>query len=258
MKTPRLLNCGCGGRHHPDWRNLDLVSRDPDVLAHDLRRSIPFADASFDGVYSSHFLEHLPRRLAPRFLAECRRVLVPGGVLRLVVPDLEQLARQYLAALDGALAGDREAETRYEWTVIELLDQLVRDRSGGEVVAYWSRDPMPAADYVQARVGAELDNFRRAWPGGDRTHPAAVEPWEPVTPEQALAFQEAGELHRWMYDRLSLSRLLLEAGFVAPRVCPAHESAIPGFARSHLDTEDDGRVRKPDSLYLEAEKPRSA
>jgi hypothetical protein len=60
-----------------------------------------------------------------------------------------------------------------------------------------------------------------------------------------------------MYDRFSLRRALERAGFFEVRICAADESAIPGFARYGLETTD-GRARKPDSLYMEGRKPRSA
>jgi predicted SAM-dependent methyltransferase len=62
----------------------------------DAARHIPHADGSVDAVYASHMLEHLDRTEARSFLAECRRVLKPGGILRLVVPDLRTAAYQYL------------------------------------------------------------------------------------------------------------------------------------------------------------------
>ncbi|MCC6621337.1 MAG: methyltransferase domain-containing protein [Deltaproteobacteria bacterium] len=56
---------------------------------------IPAADGSIDVVYSSHMLEHLPRSVARHFLGEVRRVLVPGGIVRLAVPDLALLIAEY-------------------------------------------------------------------------------------------------------------------------------------------------------------------
>lgn len=67
------------------------------VVVHDLRRGIPAGDESVDAVYHSHLLEHLDRQQVPRFLAEFRRVLKPGDVHRLVVPDLERIATRYLS-----------------------------------------------------------------------------------------------------------------------------------------------------------------
>jgi hypothetical protein len=67
-------------------------------------------------------------------------------------------------------------------------------------------------------------------------------------------FRESGEIHRWMYDRFSLERLLTQAGFVDVKVCRADMSAIPDFNSYDLDTQCE-IVRKPDSLYMEAVKP---
>ena len=56
-------------------------------------RRFPFRDATFDCVYSSHMLEHLDPRDANHCLKESRRVLKQGGVLRVAVPDLDQVVR---------------------------------------------------------------------------------------------------------------------------------------------------------------------
>jgi hypothetical protein len=55
-----------------------------------------------------------------------------------------------------------------------------------------------------------------------------------------------------MYDRFSLARAMAEAGFSSPRIVGPAESFIEGWNDFHLDTEPDGRVYKPDSLYMEA------
>ena len=73
---------------------------------HDLRYGAPFIDASVDVALMSHFLEHLSRSQGRALLAECRRVLRPGGLLRVAVPDLAP-AIQALKAdrLEEGLAG---------------------------------------------------------------------------------------------------------------------------------------------------------
>ena len=144
------------GRVHEDWVNLDLVAHLPGVIAHDIRTGLPFPDNSFSAVYHSHVLEHLRRSSAPALLRECYRVLAPGGILRVAVPDLEAIARLYLKNLEGAVAGDAEAARRYEWMVLELLDQMVRDESGGEMLNYWRQNPMPAESFVIERMGSEV------------------------------------------------------------------------------------------------------
>jgi len=61
----------------------------------DATRHIPWPDASVEAIYSSHMIEHLDRRDAELFLQEARRVLQPGGVIRLSTPGLRQLVEAY-------------------------------------------------------------------------------------------------------------------------------------------------------------------
>ena len=246
-----MLNLGCGARHHADWINLDIASSDPSVITHDLTQPLPFVVETFDCVYHSHVLEHLPKAAAPGFLAECHRVVAPGGIIRVAIPDLEQIARLYVEAVAGAAAGDQKAMLAYDWIIIELLDQIVRQRSGGEMLEYWRQDPMPAGDFVMQRVGQEAARAIAQIQAG-RVPPA---PTTPPTAEEVGQFRSSGEIHQWMYDRFSLARLLRQAGFANPVVVRADESSIDGFARFELDTMPDGSTRKPDSLFMEAERP---
>lgn len=146
--TPVMCNLGCGTRYHPDWINIDFHERADAVFAWDLRDNFPFSDHSCDVIYSSHAIEHFDRAGARKFVHECRRVLRSRGILRLVAPDLESIAGSYLACLDAAKRGQPGAEAKYEWAVIELLDQLVRHQSGGEMLKYWCQSDVPADDFV--------------------------------------------------------------------------------------------------------------
>ena len=67
-----------------------------DIVIHDLRQPLPFRDGSVSAVYSSHVLEHMYFNDGQRLIGECFRVLDEGGVLRLVVPDLQTIVREYL------------------------------------------------------------------------------------------------------------------------------------------------------------------
>ncbi len=67
------------------------------VVNYDLRKPLPWDDGQFEAVYASHLLEHLTWGDARRLLSEARRVLIPGGVCRIVVPDLHSLVEEYLA-----------------------------------------------------------------------------------------------------------------------------------------------------------------
>ncbi len=256
----RLLNLGCGHRYHPDWVNVDFRSTGPGVLAIDLGGRLPFDDCAFDAVYHSHLLEHLPKRKAPFFMQECFRVLKPGGILRVVVPDLEKISHLYLHYLEGAVRGDEEAQKRYEWILLELFDQMARNQPGGEMLNYWKQNPMPAESFVIERVGSEvLDLLHqlRQRPSSNslsKSEPRAQRDAS-LDPMKIGEFRLSGEVHQWMYDRYSLGRLLQEAGFRRGRVCRADESEVPNFNRYLLDIEANGAVRKPDSFFMEARKP---
>jgi predicted SAM-dependent methyltransferase len=279
------LNLGCGLRFHPEWTNVDFVAGDPSVIAHDLRKGVPFGDGQFEVVYHSHVLEHFPKAGAELFLRECHRVLRPGGVIRIAVPDLERAARVYLQALEKAEEGDDAWGHNYDWMVLELYDQTVRERSGGEMAAYLLQEEIPNKEFVIGRVGVEAERIIESAAQSREFVPAGALPPRPSPGAilrrlyrlvrrpssrresiirrllgaeyellQVGRFRRGGEIHLWMYDRHSLARALRGAGFRDPRVVGAAESRLPGWAGYHLDTEPDGTTYKPDSLFMEAVK----
>ena len=109
------INIGSGLSGIRGWHNLDnsptvTLSRVPllnrllktpawpsDVRRYDVRKGLRFADRSVRYIYSSHTFEHFTTAEALAVAKECFRVLAPRGVLRIVVPDLELIAREYLA-----------------------------------------------------------------------------------------------------------------------------------------------------------------
>jgi SAM-dependent methyltransferase len=104
------LHVGCGKGILPGWINIDV---DPAPLALNVLWGLPFPDRSASHVFVSHMLEHLffPRDVR-FFLAEVRRVLAPGGVVRIVVPDLEQCIEAYSSNDRLFFAGRRET---WDW-----------------------------------------------------------------------------------------------------------------------------------------------
>lgn len=96
-----------------------------DVVVHDLRKGIPYGDGTVDAVYHSHVLEHIDREGVPGFFAEILRVLKPGGLHRVVVPDLEFHVRNYLRHLDAN--GADHADT----AIFPILGQSVRREAHG-------------------------------------------------------------------------------------------------------------------------------
>jgi predicted SAM-dependent methyltransferase len=95
------------------------------IASFDLRKKLPIADASLDYAYTSHFLEHLPLQLARQLMREVFRVLRPGGVARIVVPDLALGSRQYLDALERDPNDPNAAPAFLNW--LQLGRTSVRD-----------------------------------------------------------------------------------------------------------------------------------
>ena len=80
----------------PGWTNLDADPRIPAQI-HALVPPIPLEDGSLDEVYLGHCLEHLLPEDGLELLRECRRCLIPGGKIAVLVPDTHEIMRRYLA-----------------------------------------------------------------------------------------------------------------------------------------------------------------
>ena len=274
VTNAKLLNVGCGNHFHPAWTNLDLISESLDVIAYDITTGLPFSDNSFDAVYHSHVLEHLHPNHGIELIRECLRVLKPGGIARIVVPDLEKIAMLYLEKHAQAWHGDEQAKTDYDWMKLELLDQMVRNQSGGQMGPYMADPKIRNSEFVRSRVGDEY-NLCRPYRPEDRERRAipstiaATKTWRVKiarkivkwllgsNAEQAFAeglFRSSGEVHRWMYDRYSLRNLCECIGFVNFQVLDADSSQIADFETYELDVVAN-EVRKPDSLFAECRKP---
>ena len=260
-----FLNAGCGHHCLPDWVNLDFIAHG-DVQGYDLRKGIPFPENTFDLVYSSHMLEHLSRDEGMHFLREAYRVLKPGGIVRILTPDLERMAREYLKNLEAYRLGDTtENRQKYEWILLELFDQMTREKSGGMMAEAIQRKDV-CREYVLERTGDEL----RGWLDA----PPRVLPQKKPSPARRVvrkirAFVDAlcgrkpptakenGELHRWYYDRVSLACACERSGFVTFSVVDFKTSAVSGWDRMNLDVAESGNgARKPDSITIEAQKPK--
>jgi predicted SAM-dependent methyltransferase len=290
---PALVNIGCGATWHPAWTNLDVHPLSPQVRSWDVSHGLPFGTEQVDACYASHVIEHLTRAQAQALLLENFRVLRPGGIIRIAVPDLEAIVREYLDVVARADKGEQAALEQYEWITLELLDQLVRDKTGGEMERYLRSKALTNADYVIARIGPDAASYMGVQTSnghcsntdsGGSSGSVAQSVRALITRvvktirgnlgsaghirmnlckilfgkrgEEAVReglFRRSGECHRWMYDRFSLRQLLEQCGFSEVRTCTAFESRIAGFASFGLDVVD-GKVRKPDSLFMEGVK----
>ena len=245
----RFVNLGCGSRFEKTWLNIDFAPKPPYVFAWNLTQGIPIEDDFADAIYHSNVIEHFSKADAPRFLKECWRVLKPGGILRVAAPDLEEIARVYLDNLERVKAGDSVAMEQYDWTVIELIDQLVRHYSGGEMKNYIAREVLPAENFVHQRIGTEYANLRNSIRKN-----TSKQKLPELSKTSVGKFRLGGEVHQWMYDRYSLGKLLQNVGFKNIEVKAFAQSNIQGFSQTLLEKNEDGTVYKPDSFYLEAVK----
>lgn len=121
------VNIGCGMTPTMGWRNFDnslsiMLSRIPyfanvfyrlgflnieqyrfmkfactnKIEYGDVVKGLPLADSSVEVIYSSHMLEHFDQNMANIFLREVYRILQPGGIIRLAVPDINKIVAKYI------------------------------------------------------------------------------------------------------------------------------------------------------------------
>lgn len=89
QRAEKKLNLGCGPNPKLGWINIDLFDSHADLRL-DLREKWPFEDGSISHIYSEHVFEHFElHEEVPHFLSEARRVLQPGGLFEVGVPDTE-------------------------------------------------------------------------------------------------------------------------------------------------------------------------
>jgi predicted SAM-dependent methyltransferase len=94
------LNVGCGLNPAEGFCNIDFLWR-PSVLCFDITRGIPLPDCSLRGIFTEHCLEHISYEDCLKVLRDFRRMLKPGGVARVVVPDGELYCDLYTRARAG-------------------------------------------------------------------------------------------------------------------------------------------------------------
>lgn len=275
----KRINLGCGQRFHSEWLNIDFKSNHPEVVEADILKGLPFENGTFSVVYHSHLLEHFKKEQAVLFLHDCYRILAPEGCIRVVVPDLEQIVRCYLKQLEKASLHDDSINTDYDWIIIELLDQIVRDQPGGDMLQFILSNDLCNRSFIIERIGREgvkkielakkkKQNLNASWSDKLEVFFQKIKRWgygkeilirlllgrEDYQALKIGRFRKSGEIHQWMYDYHSLKSLLKQCGFVDIKRCIASESRIVDWQRFNLDTEPDGTLYKPDSLYMEATK----
>jgi hypothetical protein len=196
--------------------------------------------------------------------------------VRIAGPDLEQIVRQCLMKSEESMEGKTQSQHDYDWIMLELFDQTVRNSSGGEMAKYLFQTHIPNEKYVIERLLQEAQDLRDLYLKSKQNPPTISnfkasplrflsinyylnklkQPKQAEKENNALKignFRLGGEIHQWMYDRFSIKRLFVEQGFKKFEIKTAFESNIPNWQSYELEAKD-ANVCKPDSLFLEAVK----
>jgi hypothetical protein len=195
-------------------------------------------------------------------------VLKNDGRIRLVLPDLENIAREYIANIDKNL------QIFAEFNVIEMIDQCVRKKSGGELIKWYksSQSNPELMAYISKRTGYSLSSktngknmflsrvrnltWRSALIKAQRFY---IEVLVFILPkwykENHISRTATGEQHVWMHDFNSIQKILLRTGFVSICKLDAYNSEVKNFPIYPLDVDLSGNSRKgEESMYIEAKK----
>jgi SAM-dependent methyltransferase len=196
-------------------RLANFYSLPNNIMVQDISTGIPFESDSVDVVYHSHFLEHFDRDVANRFLLEVKRVLKPGGIHRIVVPDLEKICKNYISHISECEISQDESN-HHDLYISAIIGQSVQKEAFGTSKQKFIRR------FIENLL---LGDARRR-----------------------------GQTHQWMYDRINLKTLLINLGHKDVHTQDYNLSSIPNWEKYGLDLDEKGDQYKPESLYIEAVK----
>lgn len=171
-KHPIYLNLGGGNNHHPkiDYKNyisVDINCHNDWCVKHDLRRPIPLPDNSVNRILTEDFLEHIHVDDIKRLLQECFRIIKPKGMMRIGVPDYNNLKdRPYL--LKGK---DERFPKHVTLTHYELMKTIIEQSpfsSNYKFYHYWDREKFiyEKIDYSLGFIKRTPDNDVRCKKSG--------------------------------------------------------------------------------------------
>ena len=118
IKQNRRLEIGPGAERIPGFETVNVVwGRNIDYVA-DASMLLPFSDATFDLVYASHILEHIPWYLLNQVLKEWNRIIASNGFIEIWVPNGLKIAKTFIDAEEGA-ANNIEKDGWYKFNDVK-------------------------------------------------------------------------------------------------------------------------------------------
>jgi predicted SAM-dependent methyltransferase len=120
------VNLGCGTNIVDQFLNIDFFTTQGIDYGADLRFPLLLKEASVDGIICEHTLEHLSYSEVDRLLKECFRILKPGAVLRIVVPDLFLFMQNYCNKNRGWFS---------QWEELMFVNSEDKDRAKRRLVS---------------------------------------------------------------------------------------------------------------------------
>jgi predicted SAM-dependent methyltransferase len=149
------LNIGCGPNPLEGWYNVDLHAQVIGVGLLDATKRFPYPDDTFDRIFTEHMIEHITYEEGQRMLAECYRVMKPGGRLRVSTPDLEWLT----SLTTGQIPGDRLKLTAdyivWACTNFNPAEPVLPETVVNNFVRAWGHQYI----YTHYVLAAQLDNL---------------------------------------------------------------------------------------------------
>jgi len=267
----KYLNLACGSivMDSNEWVNCDFSPLNRQIKQANLLEELPFQSDSFDLIYSSHFIEHLSLDNLKNLLTECNRILKKNGKIRLVLPDFENIVKEYIFNLNN------ERILLSQFNIVELIDQCTRKFSGGQLSLWRSKASgnLELSEYIKKRTGLSphrqsdqvgkftLNRIKRATPKKlyNKIQFVIIFKLMQLFPKWVksnhFSFVKTGEQHLWMHDFNSIANFLHESGFGLVKKMNAYTSNIPNFPLYPLDLTEEKMANKGESsMYIEAQK----
>ena len=122
MENIQRLNWGCGAEGEPGWINSDLKDGPGIDISCDIQDGLPLENDTLDYIVSIHALPMIPYPNIVSVLEELKRVLKPGGVLRLALPDFDKGVRAYhMNERDYFFIPDEEVKSMSGKLIVQLI-----------------------------------------------------------------------------------------------------------------------------------------